>query len=271
VTAIVPRPNDAADADLALLSEQIEDRSDDAARAMSELASVLVADESVETTLRRVAELARAAIPGCDAAGVTIRDGDRYVTVAWTDGQTLAVDKEQYVRDQGPCLEALTTQRIVRTGIVAAQERWPEFAAAAGEGGVQSFLAAPLILSGEGLGSLNLYSHSADGFDRLDDALVAMFAAQATVALANVRVHQQVVTLASQLERALQSRAPIEQAKGILMARHGYSDAEAFASLRRLSQQRNVKLREVALEVVADAQRAAATTLLLDRAESSSH
>lgn len=249
-----------SDGDVMFLTEQIEERSDDIARAMQELASLLVSEESVETTLTRIAELARATIPGCHAAGVTVIQDNRYVTVAWTDGRTLAVDEEQYTRDQGPCLEAMRIQEIIRTATEDAEQRWPEFAAAARANGIKSFLAAPLVVNGESLGALNIYSHDRDGFDRLDDALVAMFAAQATVALANVQVYAQAVTLSAQLRQALVSRAPIEQAKGILVARHGYSDDEAFDVLRRLSQTRNTKLRDVAVDLVAEARQAAART-----------
>lgn len=246
--------------DLKVLVDDVQDRSDDVARALQELASLLVAEENVATTLQRVAELAKATIPGCHAAGVTLRNGRRYESVAWTDGRTIAIDEEQYARDHGPCLEALRSRQVVRTNVDGAQARWPDFAAAARKGGIESFLAAPLMLHGEGIGALNLYSRELAGFDALDDALVAMFAAQATVALANARMYTQAVTLSQQLEQALVSRAPIEQAKGVLMARYGYTDDEAFDHLRQLSQRRNVKLRDVAVEITNSVRRTAPAT-----------
>jgi GAF domain-containing protein len=232
------------------LAGTIELRSDDVAEALGELGHLLVAEESVDTTLQRVAELARRTIPGCDAAGVTLVNGRGYETVAWTDGRTIAVDQGQYERDHGPCLESIRTGRIVRVGVEAAAERWPDFAADARAHDIRSFLAGPLTLNGKGIGAINLYSRSADGFGGLDDALIGVFAAQATVALANAKVYREAVQLSQQLEIAIASRAVIEQAKGVLMARHGIDADTAFDRLRDSSQRRNQKLRDVAAEVV---------------------
>ncbi len=142
---------------------------------------------------------------------------------------------------------------MVRVDLGEAANRWPDFARAARGCGVSSFLAAPLLARGEAVGSLNLYSKSPDGFDALDETLVALFVGQASVALANARMYASTRRLTSQLEEALASRAGIEQAKGVLMARHGVGPEEAFALLRRRSQATNTKLREVARTVVAEA------------------
>jgi GAF domain-containing protein len=129
-------------------------------------------------------------------------------------------------------------------------ERWPAFAAAANDVGMRSFLASPLIAADQAIGSLNLYSTSPDGFDELDDALVALFSAQASVALANARLYRSAQRLSDQLQEALDSRAVIEQAKGVLMAQHRVGPEEAFELLRDRSQRENRKLRDVAREVV---------------------
>ncbi len=236
------------------MADVLEERSDEVATAISELAGLLVAEESVESTLQRIADLARRTVPDCDAAGVTLRSGSSYLTVAWTDQRTLRVDEAQYARDHGPCLHAMRTGTIVRLGLGAADAEWPDFAAAARAYEVCSFLAAPLTLGGKGIGALNLYSRQASGFDALDDGLVAMFTGQATVALANARVHEEALTISEQLRTAMTSRAVIEQAKGALMARYGMSAEAAFSQLREQSQHRNVKLRDIAAEVVASTQ-----------------
>lgn len=240
-----------ATAELTELADQLEVRRDDVAAAMQELAGLLVTDETLETTLQRIAELAVRTLPDCHAAGVTLVAGNTYVTAAWTDGCTISVDKAQYDDGDGPCLEALRTQRIVRTGREGAKLRWPNFARAAESEQVCSFLAAPLPLRGESIGALNLYSRHDHGFEELDDALICMFAGQATVALANAKVYRDALQLSEQLREAIDSRAVIEQAKGILMARHGVDSEAAFRMLRDDSQNRNVKLRLIAGEIVA--------------------
>jgi hypothetical protein len=83
------------------------------------------------------------------------------------------------------------------------------------------FLAAPLMIHGEAIGALNLYSGKPSGFTALDDVLIALFTGQTSVAVANARVYGDAVRLTDQLREAISSRAVIEQAKGVLMARHG--------------------------------------------------
>src|SRR3954469_20922359 len=126
---------------------------------MHELAHLLVSDESLETTLQRVADLAARVIDDCDAAGVTLVDGrGGYVTAAYTAQRTLAVDRGQYDRGEGPCLQAIADRAVVRFDVEEAEDRWPAFVRDARTHAVRSFLAAPLILNDEAIGALNLYS-----------------------------------------------------------------------------------------------------------------
>ena len=237
--------------DIVALAQSLEARSDEVALAMHELAHLLVSEESVDTTLERVARLAARTIDDCDAAGVTLYVDGKYVTAAHTDERTLAVDNGQYVRDEGPCLQAMRDQAVLRFDVEEAEERWPGFVADARANDVRSFLAAPLMLRGESIGALNLYSSKPSGFTALDDVLVALFTGQAAIALANARMYADAVRLTNQLQEAIGSRSVIEQAKGVLMAREGIDADDAFALLRRESQNRNVKLRDLAADVVA--------------------
>ena len=240
--------------DIVGLAQSLEARSDEVAVAMHELAHLLVSEESVETTLDRVAALAARTIDDCDAAGVTLYLDGKYATAAYTDERTLAVDNGQYERDNGPCLQAMRDQEVLRCNVEEAEERWPDFVEDARANNVRSFLAAPLMLRGQSIGALNLYSSKPSGFTALDDVLVALFTGQAAVALANARVYADAVRLTDQLQEAIGSRAVIEQAKGVLMAIRGFDADAAFGWLRQESQNRNVKLRDIAAEVVASTQ-----------------
>ena len=241
--------------DIVALAQSLEARSDEVALAMHELAHLLVSEESVETTLERIASLAARTIDDCDAAGVTLYLDGKYVTAAHTDERTLAVDNGQYERDEGPCLQAMRDQSVLRCDVEEAEERWPDFVADARANDVRSFLAAPLMVRGEAIGALNLYSSKPSGFTALDDVLVALFTGQAAVALANTRMYAEAVRLTNQLQEAITSRAVIDQAKGVLMAREGIDADTAFAWLKRESQHRNVKLRDLAAQVVESTRR----------------
>ena len=103
--------------DIVALAQSLEARSDEVALAMHELAHLLVSEESVETTLERIAALAARTIDDCDAAGVTLYLDGKYVTAAHTDQRTLAVDNGQYERDEGPCLQAMRDQSVLRCNV----------------------------------------------------------------------------------------------------------------------------------------------------------
>jgi GAF domain-containing protein len=225
-------------------------RLDEMSDAITELAQLLVDDVDLPGMLQRVADLAARTIPGCDSAGVTLMELGRPMTAAATDERTLAVDEAQYAANDGPCLEAYRTGSVQRVASGTARVRFPAFAEAARRAGIRSFLAAPLVIRGERIGSLNLYSEGDHGFAEVDEAVVQLFAAQGSVAVANSRLYHRATTVSHQLEEAMASRSVIEQAKGVLMATLAVDADAAFDALRRESQRRNRKLRELAVELV---------------------
>jgi transcriptional regulator with GAF, ATPase, and Fis domain len=201
-----------------------------------------VADE--EHTLLRVAELAVAAVRGCDWAGITLRIGDKLETPAWTHDIALRADRLQYELDEGPCVDAVWVDELILVRETATDPRWPRWAPAARELGIQSVLSVRLATQKQAVGGLNLYSCLADAFDEDDVQVAHYYAAHAATALA---VSHEISTLRS----ALQTRHSIGVAQGILMTRYQLSLDQAFEVLRRTSQQYNVKLRDLAAEVVA--------------------
>ncbi len=237
-----------------VVRDTVRDRPDDVALVVTELSGLLVDDESLEERLQRVVDLATRTIPSCDAAGVTLVTGERPRTAAYTDDRTIRIDRAQYDVGDGPCLDAIRNRRVNRVDVSEADDRWPAFTEAARAASIRSFLAAPLLVHKEPLGALNLYSRQPSGFDALDEAFVSLFSHQAAASVANSLRYADIASLARQLEEALASRAVIEQAKGVLMARHGVNADQAFGLLRHQSQHRNVKLRAVAHDVVASTQ-----------------
>lgn len=208
--------------------------------------------QEITELLALVAAVAKAAVDGCDAAGVTVLQEGTPFTSAWTDERTLAVDQDQYDADEGPCLHAARTGTCVRVTVAESMQAWPDFTRAAQADGVRAFLACPLLVDGAHFGALNLYSHDLDGFDD-DDEAVATLVSRITSGLVagQLRQHRS-ATLISQLEEAIASRAVIEQAKGAIAVVRQVTPDDAFGILRTASQETNVKLREVAARTLRD-------------------
>jgi GAF domain-containing protein len=163
-------------------------------------------------------------------------------------------DRLRAVRGRrGALPEAARTGQLVRVGVAETRERWPAFARSARAAGVGSFLSAPLFIDEKFAGSLNLYGRAPDSFDELDESLLRLYTAAATAAIANARRYAQARRLAENLRRAIESRAVIDQAIGVVMVARQIDAEEAFQVLARESQNTNTKLRDVAARVVAAA------------------
>jgi GAF domain-containing protein len=221
--------------------------------SLLELSSLLLSEENVHSVLQRVVDLACAAVPGCSHCGVSLLADERVTTAAATDGTTLQLDGAQYMTGQGPCLEAARTGEIVRVDDMAQDGRFPQFATEATRLGINSTLSLPLLVKGVSIGALNIYGESMKAFDDVSEQLALRFARQASATLANVEIHDRTVTLVTQLNEALGSRSVIDQARGILIARTGCTADEAIDTLKQRSQRENRKLRDIAIEIVADA------------------
>jgi len=219
---------------------------------LSDLAGLLQTDESLETMLGHVADIAVRAIPACDAAGVTLFEHDRVTTAAASGPLVQRVDNHQYDTDEGPCLESLRTGEIRRSPSLADDTRWPKFRGPTLDEGVVSCLSLPLVIGNHGTGGvLNLYSQNRP-FEDADEVIGRRFMPPASVAVANARAYAKAYAVIDQLQEALQSRDVIGQAKGIIMEKTGKDADHAFADLVAMSQRLNVKLRLVAQRIAAE-------------------
>ena len=152
---------------------------------LSDLAGLLQTDESLETMLGHVADIAVRAIPACDAAGVTLFEHDRVTTAAASGPLVQRVDNHQYDTDEGPCLESLRTGEIRRSPSLADDTRWPKFRGPTLDEGVVSCLSLPLVIGNHGTGGvLNLYSQNRP-FEDADEVIGRRFMPPASVAVAN--------------------------------------------------------------------------------------
>jgi GAF domain-containing protein len=226
---------------------------DASAQALSALSLFVVSKSSMGETLLRVSQITTDAMPAADMAGITLLGDDgRPTTGIFTDPDAPEIDAAQYSSGRGPCLDSWRLRRIVRLDdLDGAADAYPEFAAAARAHGVQSTLSLPLLAGDDAAGALNLYSLTARRFTADDERAGMLLASAAAIVLVNASAYWQATQLSEQLTQAMQSRAVIEQAKGILMARSPRLNAdEAFDLLRKASQRENVKLRDVAQRIV---------------------
>ena len=238
---LTPPPSEDAATDSAGVLEQLT----------TDLGGVLESMEELSDYLERVVHAVRGHVDGCDEVGITIVVGDRPHTAAYTTVQTLEIDAAQYALGEGPCLDAARTREEQLVGDLCLQDgRWPQFAEVTRQDGMRSLYAVPLVSGDQCIGAINLYAWSANAFDLLDTAVVRMAASRCADAVVAVTALDGMRRLAGQLEQAMASRAVIEQAKGVIMAMRGITEHEAFDVLRKTSQDRNVKVRVLAEQVV---------------------
>ncbi|MER8160434.1 GAF and ANTAR domain-containing protein [Streptomyces sp. NPDC094472] len=214
------------------------------AERMAEMARDLLAQDSVDATLERITARAVEIVEGCEAAGILVFRDNRVETLAPTDGLVVRSDQLQERLGEGPCFDAaLRRQRVYRIQDLAEpQERWPEFGGRARALGVGSMMGFLLYTGEEELGSLNLYARRPAAFTKGSETAGWLLASHAAVAFSSART-------ADQLQQALASRHTIGEAMGILMERLGVGEDDAFNVLRRVSQERNMKLRDIARQV----------------------
>ena len=199
-------------------------------------------DEAI-TSLAIVTRM-RALVPEADQVSLTIRTPRGHKTLASSDALAEGADALQYALGEGPCVEIADTGGWLRSGDVRADSRYPAWGPRAAELGVRSLLAVAVTDRDEPMGALNLYSVRSGAFadrDVVDLALV--YAVHATTALSSAR-------RASTLQTAVSSRHVIGMAQGIAMERYGIDQHQSFELLRRLSSTTNVKLRDVATQIV---------------------
>jgi hypothetical protein len=200
-------------------------------------------DDLVRLTVRQT--------PNAAACGLTLARSDGAVTVSSTGPLAEQADERQYQLDDGPCLEAMRENVVVRVEDMVGERRWNGYPALAAQVGVRSSLSLPLVVDGRSRGALNLYSTRPRAFGPADEAAAARWAGQAAGALGVALRIADGDDKAEQLRGGLDTRTVIGQAIGLLMAQERCTAEQAFALLKYSSQRRNVKLRDVAAGIVA--------------------
>lgn len=219
----------------------------DYALSIAEAARTLYRPRSLDDTLQTIVEVACNSVPGFDHVGIATmaKKGD-VETRASTGDLVLPLDELQYTLREGPCSATLQGDEAVCVSSLRHEKRWPRFVPQAIGMGVRSQLAVKLYLDEDTLGGINFYSTTSDEVSQDAQALAQLFATHAAIALGHAQEREALTT-------GLQSRRVIGEAVGLLMERYQMSDDRAFAFLVRASSHRNIKLRAVAEELVAEA------------------
>jgi GAF domain-containing protein len=228
------------------------DRVEELLRALSR---VVLANRALEDVLTEVTAIAARGIPGAESTSITLVRGDTGFTAAHFGEMSLAADELQYARGYGPCLDAGRGNVVLRVDDMRTEQRWPDYAPRASETGVRSSLSVPLPYQGTSIGALNIYSTELAAFaapESLDAGL--QVAESIAIAVVNADAHAKLTAQALNMRLAMDSRAVIEQAKGVLMAQRHVDADQAFDILREASQRYNRKLRDIAAGIVSSTQ-----------------
>ena len=219
----------------------------DAASALAQAARTIHREDTLEETLAAIAETARISVPGIDHAGISIVTPKGGIeTKAATDPIVWEFDRLQYDLGEGPCLSTMRGTPVVSVPRARHDQRWPRFMPQALRLGLRSQLAVRLFLDDEGtMGALNLYSTSQEEIDPDAEHVAELFASHAAIALHQAREVEH-------LNQALESRKVIGQALGIVMERYGLDENHAFSFLLRASSMSNIKVRDIAAQLVED-------------------
>jgi GAF domain-containing protein len=222
--------------------------------ALARLGLIKLGETDRTGILQHVTYAARQALPGATDVSITLIEGLRAHTAAFTSDVALALDELQYEKQSGPCMQAATEQTSVLVRDTARDDRWNRWPARAAAAGVGSVLSVALPILDDIDGALNIYARASEAFADDTVAAAGTFAEHSAVTLANAYLYDRTANLAQQMQTAMEHRAVIEQAKGIIMGERRCSPDEAFAVLTKLSQDSNRKVRHIAAAVVARAQ-----------------
>jgi GAF domain-containing protein len=223
---------------------------------LRDLNKVVLAGRTLSQVLDEIVAIAAKGIPGAESTSITMLRGEEAFTAAHFGEMALAADELQYERGYGPCMDAGRGNVVLRVDDMAEETRWPDYSKKVLQVGVRSSLSVPLPFQGASIGALNNYSSHVGAFATPEALQAGLEVSEAVaVAVVNADAHAKVMDQAHNMRLAMESRAVIEQAKGVLMAQRGIDAQQAFDMLREASQRYNRKLRDIAAGIVESTQR----------------
>jgi GAF domain-containing protein len=220
-------------------------------QALQELDDLRYAAGNLDEALRRIVD-ATHQLFAVDGAGLMLIDPDQLLrNIAVSDQRVDHLEELQIQHGEGPCVDAFEEKELVHADDLAAEDRWPTFCPAAVERGLRAVLASPIPYNQHAIGVVVVFSAKAQPWSPEGELALVAFTDLAALTIANTMQSEQRGELAEQLQRALDARVVIEQAKGALVAREGLSEREAFERMRRQARSQRRRVVEVAAEVMA--------------------
>lgn len=223
-------------------SQEVSDTMDEA-DFLSRIALELDAELTMSSTAELIAEYACLTTAADECGILYAMARNRWTTSAATSARVTEIHQLQVALNEGPCVDSIHKEPTYICHDTATDPRWPRWCPAVTELGIRSALSIRLESKNRNLGALNLYAEAVDAFGPKDIAIAQNFARHASIALSSAFTQQG-------LSIAIDARTFIGQAQGILMGRYGIGAEQAFEYLRRRSQQENVKLSDIAHDVI---------------------
>ena len=215
-----------------------------AAAAIAQAVEEINESRTLQETLDAIVHATTASIPDFEHVSISLRHrGGTIETVAGSDQLVWELDSLQYDLSEGPCVDAIEHEPVVIVEHARREQRWPHYMPTAVEKGVRSQVGVQLFTQGKHVGGLNLYSTENDEVDQDSVETARLLATHAAIVLGHAQEEHH-------LNQALHSRKVIGQAIGILMERFRIDEDRAFQFLLRASSTSNIKLRDVAEELV---------------------
>lgn len=219
--------------------------------AFVNLADTLVADYDVVDLLSTLTQQSSELLGAAGGGILLARDDDHLEVLAASSERSHLIGLMQLAADEGPCVEAYRSGTIIAVhGWPAIYARWPEFATSAREVGYESVLAVPMRLRADRLGSLNLFFDGDVVVPPADQKAAQGLADVATISILHERALEDQAVARDQLQRALDSRVLIEQAKGVISQSENVDMDEAFRRLRTLARDSRTRISEVAGDLI---------------------
>jgi GAF domain-containing protein len=223
--------------------------------ALHELGDLRYAAGNLDDALRRIVQCTHELF-AVDGAGLMLIDPDQLLrNVADSDERVSHLEELQIDHGEGPCIDAFDDKELIHASDLAAEERWPDFSPAAVDRGLRAVLASPIPYNQMAIGVITVFSTRVHPWSPEGELALVAFTDLAALTIANTMQSEQRGELATQLQRALDARVLIEQAKGALVARHGLTPGEAFEQMRRRARTERRRVSEIADEIMAGARR----------------
>jgi GAF domain-containing protein len=224
-------------------------------RALDQLADLRTSPVTIEAGLERVVASADALFQ-VDGTALMLVDRDQVLrNLAVSDRRAVVLEELQEEHGEGPCVDAFDEKEPISVDDLGSDRRWPDFAPAAAARDLLAVLASPIPYSDQAVGVVTVFASQPHEWTEAECEAIVAFTELVALLILNAMEARERGRLAADLQVALDSRVAIEQAKGVLVGRHGLTTRQAFERLRRQARDQRRPLAEVARGVVSAAER----------------